>query len=266
MEFPLPLLHFLSILSRDRFLWESAAYDGWFAIVLLEGRFTVEMTGRCDTAEAGDVVFFPPNVSFHRQILAPIRFLYVHFSWMCGAESYDWAARSPEETPCGRLAFADPSRRDDDIQFLLHAADRIDPDTLRRAEHYFRDLWYEANRLRFREESLSPERVADEKIRKAMLYIAGHYGERLQVGALAAACNMTHAHFTNRFLRAAGMTPIAYIRQIRLGSACLLMNKTEMTLGQIATLCGYENPFYFSRCFSAVYGMSPSAWREKNRI
>lgn len=166
------------------------------------------------------------------------------------------AVSCPTVTPRGVMTI---------FSFLLHSADRKDLDTLRRAQHYFCDLWYETCRLRFLEESLSPDRVTDTEIRKAMHYITKHYGERLQVGAIAAACNMTHAHFTNRFIHAAGMTPIAYIRQIRLGNACLMISQTEMSIGQIAERCGYENPFYFSRCFSAVYGMPPSVWREKNR-
>lgn len=265
MEFPIPSLYLLSVLTRERFLWENAAYDGWYAIVLLDGSFSVKMNGKCDIAETGDVVFFPPGVPFHREILSPIRFLYIYFCWMCGDETYDWETQASGEIPCGKLSYSYSARRDDDIQFLLYSADRKDPDTLRRAQHYFCDLWYETCRLRFLEESLSPDRVTDTEIRKAMHYITKHYGEQLQVGAIAAACNMTHAHFTNRFIHAAGMTPIAYIRQIRLGNACLMISQTEMSIGQIAERCGYENPFYFSRCFSAVYGMPPSVWREKNR-
>ncbi len=265
MEFPIPSLLFLSVLYRERFLWENASYDGWYAIVLLDGSFTVEMNGRLDTVKTGDVVFFPPNVPFHRKILTPIRFLYIHFCWMCGDAFYDWTVQPFGEMPCGKLTYTYSVRRDDDIQFLLHSADRKDPDTLKRAEHYFQDLWYELGRLRFLAESLSPDRVTDTEIQKAMLYIIKHYGERLQVGVLASRCGMTHANFTNRFLRASGITPISYIRQIRLGNACLMMSQTEMTLGQIAERCGYENQFYFSRCFSAVYGMAPSVWREKNR-
>ena len=34
-------------------------------------------------------------------------------------------------------------------------------------------------------------------------------------------------------------------------------------MGDIARRCGFDDPLYFSRCFSAAYGLSPRSMRER---
>jgi AraC-like DNA-binding protein len=37
----------------------------------------------------------------------------------------------------------------------------------------------------------------------------------------------------------------------------LLLQRSDLTVAQIARLCGYPDPLYFSRRFRAMYGCSP---------
>jgi AraC-like DNA-binding protein len=48
-------------------------------------------------------------------------------------------------------------------------------------------------------------------------------------------------------------------------AARTFLERTDRTVGQIATDVGYSDPFYFSRHFRRVHGMSPSRYREERR-
>lgn len=54
-----------------------------------------------------------------------------------------------------------------------------------------------------------------------------------------------------------------YITMIRLRQASLLLTNTDNTLKEIALLCGYSDPFYFSRVFKKQMGISPSEYKKK---
>lgn len=58
-----------------------------------------------------------------------------------------------------------------------------------------------------------------------------------------------------------GHNPQDYLLQIRLSAAQSSLARTPLTVAQIAQQVGFGDPAYFSRCFSAKIGMTPSAFR-----
>jgi AraC-like DNA-binding protein len=52
-----------------------------------------------------------------------------------------------------------------------------------------------------------------------------------------------------------------FIRDIRLQKARLLLQTTRMNVSEVAYECGFDDPKYFSRVFSEVFGTPPSALR-----
>ena len=67
----------------------------------------------------------------------------------------------------------------------------------------------------------------------------------------------------NRRIKAtAGTNTTNYIRLKRLGRAKQLLSNTNMAMGEIQAVCGFDSPSYFSRAFKAEYGMSPSEFRK----
>ncbi|MHA4810972.1 hybrid sensor histidine kinase/response regulator [Flavitalea flava] len=68
-----------------------------------------------------------------------------------------------------------------------------------------------------------------------------------------------------RLLSLTGKTPIEFIRSIRLKRAAQLLEKSHLTIAEIAYESGFNNPKYFSRYFKTEYGMLPSAYQTKKR-
>jgi len=78
--------------------------------------------------------------------------------------------------------------------------------------------------------------------------------------------DLSHALFMSRIslykkmLSLTGKTPIEFIRSIRLDHAARLMEKSQLTVAEIAWEVGFNNPKYFTKYFKAAFNMLPSAY------
>ena len=62
-----------------------------------------------------------------------------------------------------------------------------------------------------------------------------------------------------------GYSPSAYITELRLLRACVLLINTQplATIAQVAYSVGFRDPAYFSRAFKRRFGVTPKLLREK---
>lgn len=60
-----------------------------------------------------------------------------------------------------------------------------------------------------------------------------------------------------------GTNTTNYIRQRKLARARYLLINSQMSMGEIQVVCGFESPSYFSRAFKAEFGESPTEYRKK---
>ncbi|MBR1660331.1 MAG: helix-turn-helix transcriptional regulator [Oscillospiraceae bacterium] len=70
-------------------------------------------------------------------------------------------------------------------------------------------------------------------------------------------------HIRRRFQQAMGMTPIEYLKQVRLQYAKRLLRqrgRLHFPINEIALMCGYYDPAYFCRLFRKETGRSPSEY------
>jgi AraC-like DNA-binding protein len=82
---------------------------------------------------------------------------------------------------------------------------------------------------------------------------------------LAASASVTPEHLCRVFKTHFGCGPIEAIRILRLQRAGNFLARSNMPVGQVAKLCGFDNQFHFSRAFKALFGVSPRAFRAGER-
>ena len=85
--------------------------------------------------------------------------------------------------------------------------------------------------------------------------------QTLKVGALAAFCNLSAAHFTVVFKQETGCSPRDYLNLLRIHRACEWLQGTSLPMKEIAARLGYQDPFHFSRRFKEFQGVSPTEYR-----
>jgi len=55
-----------------------------------------------------------------------------------------------------------------------------------------------------------------------------------------------------------GVSPVDYIRRVRLQKAAMLISQHRFTVSEICYMVGFKTPSYFAKCFQAEYGVKPS--------
>lgn len=70
-------------------------------------------------------------------------------------------------------------------------------------------------------------------------------------------------HFRLLFERETGMSPQKYLQHIRMGHAQSLLKGSSSPIRDICFLCGYSDPYYFSRAFKKHTGVAPSRFQEQ---
>jgi AraC-like DNA-binding protein len=92
-------------------------------------------------------------------------------------------------------------------------------------------------------------------------FVQHHMCDPLQLDDLAEVVGLSKYHFSREFKRASGMTPMAFLRQVRVEAARSLLLSTSWTLRAIADQVGFRDEFHLSRVFRRVTGMPPSRLR-----
>ena len=88
----------------------------------------------------------------------------------------------------------------------------------------------------------------------------GNFG----VEQIAAELNMSVQTFRRKVQSAAGESPKAYIQAIQMEKAIVLLkNKPDISVAQVANLCGFDETSSFGHTFKRIYGCSPSEYRDK---
>lgn len=83
------------------------------------------------------------------------------------------------------------------------------------------------------------------------------------VSSLAEKVNMSRSSLTRKLKAITGLTPLEYIRQVKMQHACRMLEDPSKTISEIALMLGYFNRKYFTSCFKAEFGMTPSEYQKK---
>ncbi len=112
----------------------------------------------------------------------------------------------------------------------------------------------------FRDSQANKDRATIVQHTKA--YIANHYpNSALSLNEVAAQANFSPNHFSAIFSEETGGTFRDYLTHTRLEQAKKLLRTTHSKISEIAILCGYNDPHYFSMIFHKNCGMTPKRYR-----
>lgn len=87
----------------------------------------------------------------------------------------------------------------------------------------------------------------------------------LDYDLIASEMCMTRAHMNRKLKAITGMTSTEHIKAIRISLAKHLLDTTDIKVVSIALRCGVDDMAYFSSLFKKATGMTPTAWRNRNR-
>jgi AraC-like DNA-binding protein len=97
-----------------------------------------------------------------------------------------------------------------------------------------------------------------ERILDAMRFIRDNHTTELSVEKVARQVAMSASHFAHRFRAVARVSPMRYLREVRLDRARDLLLQHGARAGEVAAQVGFESPAHFTREFKRRFGAPPS--------
>ena len=229
---------------RERFLLQNGAHPTDALIVVYSGSFSVDFNGQETTISAGEIAFFPAGVIFKRKIIKPINALYAQIE--CSEKA---------KLSKGKLHLRDKQRIYSTIKSTTIGT-YLDGFI----EHFISDIVYQYAYEQAKTVS------SDSRVLKAIDMINNDRDKNIRIDSIAQALNITNATLIEIFKKELGLTPKEYLTVTRINYAKQLLLNTDLTVGEIAYKCGYENIYYFSNAFKNINGIRPSDYRKDNKI
>ena len=106
----------------------------------------------------------------------------------------------------------------------------------------------------------------DEKfLEKAIRVIEANLSDiDFDVDAFANAFSMSKSSLYRKLKTITGLSPVEFIRNIRLKEACLRLKDKSITISEVAYSVGFSEPKYFAKCFKNAFNISPSEYQKKS--
>lgn len=242
------------------------------------GRMTV--ADRQFQVEKGSLVFIPPGVPHSFQV-SPGQPLFTYniyfdlwetdgFKSAAPQFAYDMKPLAPEWLTAVRLC--DELERLPLVSSLLLHPDLIDhfihTVKLFAESGYARaktiNSFFCAWLLQWFEAEQAPRRI-DARIASVIAELENGPERQYSTERLCRKCGLEKSYFYKLFKQATGMKPIEYQTQLRMKKASAILQESPLPVTSVAEALGYQSIHYFTRQFTAHYGISPTQFRNGHR-
>jgi transcriptional regulator GlxA family with amidase domain len=133
-----------------------------------------------------------------------------------------------------------------------------------RMAHVTQTLHYLLGNLFFSNSSFSPvlRSSQTQNLDKTLDYMSHNLDQSLSLQDLADHANLSKSHFARCFKEQTGFSPIDYFIHLKVQHAAMLLTFTDKTVREIGAEVGFDDPYYFSRTFKKILGLSPAHFRQ----
>jgi len=104
------------------------------------------------------------------------------------------------------------------------------------------------------------------EVNRVIQYMLEHYQENIKVTDLARLVAINVDYLSTLFGKKTGLTPIAYLRNIRIEQAKRLLLHSKLSVEAIATQTGFADDAYFIKIFKRLVGQTPSSFRREHNV
>jgi len=96
-------------------------------------------------------------------------------------------------------------------------------------------------------------------------YMNENIEKKITLKDIASHFGYSESHFYRLFFKEIHYSPMNYFLHIKIERACQLLVHTGMKINQISFKLGFEDPYYFTRIFTKITGLSPRKYREEKK-
>jgi AraC family transcriptional regulator, arabinose operon regulatory protein len=246
--------------NEEGWRWETVIpgfYNLWYA---LEGRGHLQCDGLHYSVAPGSVFLFAPGqrVAASHDPEKPVRNFAAHFL------PADARGVPRESAVCPALAGArirSTSWFTETIRMLMDCWREGNALARRQAN----GLVYQLLLAAVRDARRCDGACSDERMQGVVTSLLESPGHWRSVAEMARCAGCSPAHFSRRFRTLTGKSPNRFLVERRIERAGRLLTDSPLRIGEIAEALGYADVYFFSRQFRKETGLTPTAWRRRNR-
>ncbi|WP_270418228.1 hybrid sensor histidine kinase/response regulator transcription factor [Bacteroides intestinalis] len=83
---------------------------------------------------------------------------------------------------------------------------------------------------------------------------------------LATEMNMSKSTLYRKIKSMTGLTPLDFVRNIKMKRACMMLLSCTQNISEIAYAVGFSTPKYFTKCFKDEFGITPTEYQQKQGV
>lgn len=226
----------------------------YYLMHVISGRLEIPIGQTCVIAKRGSAIVFPPNAPYRYTFSGgdTLCYRWVHFTGsearnmlsLCGFAELPAVHEAGDHEGLSR-GFAD----------LFQAFSVKDDFRDRELSAIFERLLISLGRA---VRGAGGERG---ELSASLHYLETAYASEIRIPALAAMEHLSTPRYNAKFKALMGVSPTRYLLQLRMGEARDLLRNTDFSVKEIAAMCGYRDPYFFSRAFKEYTGCSPRDFR-----
>lgn len=231
-------------------------YDSFLVLYVIDGTFTFIKDGKHITAREGDTVFLDCRVPHEYYTKDSLESVWVHFS---GSNSDQLYTEITKASGC----LIKCSDREHVRRLLFRLFSGIS------GENPVSEVQLSLDIYKLLTELSSPSSVRgknregyEDSVQEVREYISRNLQKNLTVQELADCMHMSPSHFSRVFKQQTGFSPYDYVLIVRLNRAKEYLQRTSMTVSEIAYETGFNSESNFIYFFTTNVGISPGKFRK----
>jgi len=111
----------------------------------------------------------------------------------------------------------------------------------------------------FHKTILSDNMMINESIKFMNIY----FEKEITIEVLAKHSKLSKSHFTKLFTQEMQVSPMIYLKNIRLQNAKKMLRTKELNITEVAQKCGFNSTSYFTKLFKEHFSLTPKEFRLK---
>lgn len=228
---------------------ERQDFNAFLLFYIRSGDMRFAYRGQHFTAKTGDVILLNCKYFHYYEASQPVRFFWFHFH---GAFSEVYVERLWSLHGSHFQKQLALERYFIEIHQMLRSG-RGDDDVFSvRIHHMLTLLMIPAK----------PSRHISSAILTAKEFIDCHFKEDISVDDMAMQAALSRYHFSRIFHAETGISPHAYLIEVRISHAKQLLSESNLTIEEIASECAFCSSSNFIRTFRNETGMTPLKFRQ----
>ncbi len=214
-------------------------------IIVYKGEMSVSLDGLEFSARTGDIVCYACDIPHQEQNVSKEKLEIIYLDWSGPERNFPPLLHDRR----GRVRIMAEWLLSDNRNSLYRDQEKIE-------DNLMQSLLDEVERNCSGQVDAFVERVKD--------YMNDHLDEKLTLESIADDFGMNKYTFLRTYKKLSGLTPMEELNRLRVGRARDLIISTDLSLKEIAELCGMNNEYNLSRVIHKALNVPPGYFRKSH--